>query len=66
MGGKVFIEIYPMMLFELSFWCPVCILNLQHIPVQSNHNSSAQKYICLVATPFLDSVGQDAVASSMG
>lgn len=55
-----------MMLFELSFWCPVCILNLQHIPIQSNHNSSAQKYMCLVATPFLDSVGQDAVASSMG
>lgn len=30
-----------MILFELSFWNPVCILNLQHISVQSSHNSSA-------------------------
>ena len=41
----------------------MCILNLQHILVQSNHNLSAQEHVGLVA-PVLDSAGQDAIASS--
>lgn len=50
-----------MILCELSFWNPECILNWQHISVQSNRNSNAQEHVCLVAPP-LDSAGQDVTA----